>query len=186
MRIKYKSKMRKTLFFLTLAVFLQEILVWFSLNPSTDIIKYRILYAFWIVISLSFIFISSKVYKTAAIVLISSKTALFLIEVIYLNLFSSDIRNSRLNIVSYILVYHCMIDTLVFVSIGIVPVMFQTVANPIYLVVALAVALSTFGDQKALPSLILSILVHFAFNIIDIFNHFGTELSLFFNFINIE
>lgn len=64
--------------------------------------------------------------------------------------------------------------------------LYLLILNVIYMVIITAVVWATRFSYGSTPSLLLMLFCFFFFNFVDLFNHFDTELNLFFNYIRIE
>jgi class 3 adenylate cyclase len=185
LRVKYKSKMRKTIFFLILMVVTQETLLYFNNPQEIEIYTVRLFVFIWIIMSFVFLFLSNKVYQISALALISLKTIIYIIEMYMINF---NLRNStERQLLSYFnFVFHSMLDSLLFISMGIFPVTLLMILNSISFMSIIVNTLILRLNSEDTPSLIAMVAFFYFINYVDLINHFDTELNLFFNYIGIE
>lgn len=186
------SKMRKTLLLLNILIGVQEVLLWINYKENEDLTAFRVAVLLWIVASLIFLFLSNKVYKFAVLTLISVKSIILLAELYTLRISRAEYQE-RIDLAFYNFVYQSMLDSLIFISVGnfcslpgIFPVTLLSVLNSIsYLCIIMNTVILKINDPS-MPTLIIMVTFFYFFNFIDLFNHFHTELTLFFNYIKIE
>jgi class 3 adenylate cyclase len=185
MRIKYKWKVKKTLVVITAMIFVQEVLLWISFTLGEGVDQVRIGFFAWVFLSFIYLMLSSKVYKPIVLMLIFTKTALCILDLTLVHV-KSSIKQERKDLSYYTILFTSLIDSLIFISIGIYPVTELFILNAISLVSVSVVTVAFRSEDPALLSILLSILYFYVFNFIDIINHFDTEITAFFNYIKIE
>jgi class 3 adenylate cyclase len=185
LRVKYKSKMRKTIFFLVMMVALQEILLYIKDQYQAEVYAVRVLTFGWIVMTFIFLFLSNKVFPISALFLISIKTTICIFEMYLIKLTHPDqTERQTLSFLNFLL--HSMLDSLVFISMGIFPVTLLSILNAVsYVCIIVNTLILRLGDRET-PALIAGVTFFYAINFVDLLNHFDTELNLFFNYVGIE
>ena len=117
LRVKYKSKMRKTMLLLNLMIATQEILLLVNSRTGQELEIFRVIVWLWLLSSMLFLFLSHKVYQISVLIVISTKTLIYLIELYVIKL-TDTAGDERLNLAFYNFVFQSMLDSLIFISIG--------------------------------------------------------------------
>lgn len=177
--------MRKTIFFLVLMVALQEILLYIKAPYQVEVYAVRVLLFGWIIMSFIFLFLSNKVFPISALVLISLKTSIYIFEMYLITLSYPDyVERQTVSYLNFLL--HSMLDSLLFISMGIFPVALLMILNGVSYLCIIVNTLILRLDDRSTPSLIAEVTFFYFINFVDLLNHFDTELSLFFNYVGIE
>lgn len=192
LRVKYKSKMRKTMLLLNVMIAAQEILLLVHAKQGRELSLFRIVLWIWLLSSMVFLLLSHKVYQISVLVVISTKTLIYMIELYSIEWLQSE-DTERIDLAFFNFVFQSMLDSLIFISMGkqllsagIFPVGILSIMNAVsYLLILLNTLILKLRDE-ATPSLIAMITFFYFFNFVDLLNHFDTELLLFFNYIKIE
>ena len=186
MRIKYRSKTKKTLIILTGLIFLQEVLLWIGrATGSSEVNSIRVGFFAWIFLSTMYLWVSPKVYKLAVIMLICSKTILNVVE-LYLIRLGGYADENKFSVSYYSLFFRTQLDSIVFVSLGIFDVKEILTLNLALLVNFITHTLILQSDNLAANTLILSQVYFNVFSFFDTITHFDAEINAFFNYIRVE
>lgn len=187
MRLKYRTKLRKTLFNLVALIFVQEIFIWISFRQGYPTSSVRVGFFGWIFVTLLYLFLSSKVYKQIVVVLVFFKTFLYAIELYMSSDSVTKTKESQaFNMNLYCLYFISQMDAVLFVTVGIFTVTELLFLNAFSYLLLLIHLIIYKQSSNGLVSLVLNTSVFYLYNIFDIINHFDTEINTFFNFIKIE
>lgn len=184
-RIKYKTKLKRTMFVLTFLMFAQEVLLWIGFDSEFEVNSIRVATYLWIFMSSIYLFLSSKVYKSLVLVFIFSKTFLHLLELYFLKYLLNP-PQSKVNLAYFIFMYSSMIDSLFLISVGLFPLTELFLLNAFSFVLLLGHTLLFLAKEKSLVSFCIYVFIHYIFNVIDIISHYDKETTAFFNFLRIE
>jgi len=185
MHIKYRHKMVESLLYVLGLVLLQEILILATFDPAIEIGYIRFLLFIWLLFSAIYVFIDNKVKGWVTILLLIFKTLIYFGDYIHLCI-SISCKAERTSLAYYLFAFHCMIDSVMCISMGIFTVGQLLGINCIEYFLLLAATVSLQFKNSSMPSFIMLFTFFFIFNLVDLMNHFETELTLFFNYVKIE
>ena len=185
MGIKYTTRTYYSMIYITGMIVIQEVLLWIQIDPNIEAMALRYLMIVWVIAMMVLLVVGVKWNAVECTVMLGLKTSIYLFDLVALNA-NFDAFSERSSAAYFIFMLQCKLDPLVYIVSGIYPFMEGAVVEGTYFVVFLIPTLIYRYSDLSTISVVTMMAYFTVFDLIDLSNHYNTELSLFFTHIRIE